>query len=112
MWKKDFQNKIKRYMEKTIFLQQLPMFLSWWEKFGPRILNEFEWLLDEERDKAAMKELFDLKGIILRDANIDNDDPNVQRINHHIKVLFEELDQEVDYENPSREDLEAEEETS
>lgn len=107
MWKQTLKYKIAAYMERDVKVVYLGTFLSWWAQHGSEILNEFEFVVDDEKDKAAMKELFDLKGIILRDANIDKDDIHVQRVLFHITQFLKELDEEVDYENPTGEDLES-----
>jgi exonuclease I len=112
-WKQNLKRKVSAYMERDIKVLYLGLFLSWWEKFSPEILNEFEFVVDDERDKAAMKELFDLKGIILRDANINNDDANVQRVLFHFTQFIKELDQEVEYEeDPEWEDHQRRSKTS
>jgi hypothetical protein len=72
--------------------------LTWWHTFGPTILNDFEFTVDELNDKARVDELQYLATIIKADANIDDEDVNVQRILRHISVFIEQLEEEIEYE--------------
>jgi len=112
MWKRTLREKVKSYIRRDVNIQYQELFLMWWNKFSDEILNEFEFAMDDECEKAAEMELRSLKKIIESDANIDNDDANVQRVLHHINTLMEELNEEVDYTNPTRADLEREEEAA
>jgi len=104
--------RVKLYIQRDVAPDYEPIFQAWWYKFSPEILNEFEFTIDDLCEQAAHMELSHLKKIIESDGNIDNDDANVQRVLHHIKTLMKELNEEVDYTNPTRADLEREEEAA
>lgn len=105
-WKANLSKKIEKYIRRDVHDSTQSLFLVWWRRFNPEILNEFEFTLDAEKDEAAQFELINLKGIILRDANIDKDDPNTDRVLFHLTTLIRELEQEVVYDNPTDEELE------
>lgn len=111
-WKSSLYRKIGQYIIRGTdpFLNTEIDIISWWNKYGEMIVNEFEETVDELGDVARKDELTSLVAIIKSDANIDSDNINVQRIIFHIKCFIEELDREVEYE--SWESIEREEEAS
>lgn len=107
-WRKKLYAVVGSHIERDIRHDLVEMFVTWWHMTGEKILNEFEEVLDEEKELARGEALREACVAIHEDANIDNNDVNVSRVLHHLKTLEAETGQEVDYENPSREDLERE----
>lgn len=105
-WQNNLYTKVQRYITRSLDPNRgahpLPgadsILLTWWHTYGPQILAEFDEVVDTLNDAARRDELVSLATIIESDANIDNDDPSVQRIVHTIRTFIEELDQEVEYE--------------
>lgn len=111
-WKQRLYVTVSKYIYRDIAPQYINLVDAWWKQYASEILNEFEFTLDEENDKGRRQELVSLRVALELDANIDNKDKNVERIYFVIDSFIKELEQEVDYTNPSREDLERMEETS
>ncbi len=65
---------------------------------GDQIMAEFEEVADGLMDDARKDELLSLATVIESDANIDNENINVQRIMFVIRTFIKELEQEVEYE--------------
>ena len=65
---------------------------------GDQIMAEFEEVADGLMDDARKDELLSLATVIESDANIDNENINVQRIMFVIMTFIKELEQEVEYE--------------
>lgn len=106
MWKNSLYRKFQQYILRSVdplmgaqpFPDSDKVLLTWWHTFGPTILNDFEFTVDELNDKARVDELQYLATIIKADANIDDEDVNVQRILRHISVFIEQLEEEIEYE--------------
>lgn len=111
-WKNKLYRKVQNYIKRDVKGDYALMFLEWWRRYNIEIINEFEFMLDEENDRSRKEELLSLSTAIRLDANIDLDDVNVNRIMFIIMMFIQELDQEVDYTNPTRQDLERMEEDS
>lgn len=107
-WRKQLYKTVAAYIERDINHTYRVMFINWWHMFSDEILNEFEEVLDATKETARGEALREAYVAISQDANIDNDHADVARALHHLEVLQAESQQEVDYENPSREDLERE----
>jgi hypothetical protein len=71
--------------------------MSWWLAEHNQILGEIEQVIEEETTPEVLNELNSLAIIIGADANIDNNDPNVQRIIYIINKFIDEIEQEVDF---------------
>jgi len=77
----------------------------WWDERHSEIFNELNELMDQAEESGRREALGELHWIVSSDANIEQGDPNVARMLHHLRALIYETDQEVEYENPSEEDI-------
>ena len=111
-WRGKLYKKVRVYINRDVDMYYLDIFREWWRKFGNEIINEFEEVLDAEKEIARGEALREAFIVISRDANIDSNDINISRALHHIKVLIAETEQEVEYEtDPVWENREREQET-
>lgn len=109
-WKKyQLTRKISQHILRDIAEEGFPgSVMTWWTAKHPGILSEIEEVIDEENESARAEALREAYVIIRNDANIDSNDVNVRRALSCLQILEAETREEVDYENPSREDLKRE----
>lgn len=104
-WRTTLYLKVKQYIKRDINDVYVNIFMGWWAKFSPEILNEVNELMDHSYEEGRQHALEDLKMSITQDGNIDKEDANVQRVLFLIQVFDEESQLRVDYTNPAEEDL-------